>query len=322
MGRGGAADRDLDGCRRTAVLSRPRRGGLGVAGLAGGSRRAVVGRARAAAAGRAAAVSARTCQPVEAALSMLATAAHASDPTQGRAKASLVAEAALLLRSVARFTRRRPGGRRLDRRRFRPRLGLRRQGRRSDPRRAGADGRSRAQRLDLRGARHRIDRRLARRRGPVGAGDAAWPGAWRRDPAGSGAASTTPGATAPRPASSCMLARGDALPGFGHPLYPDIDPRAAALLEYRAAAGCRRRSGERSLRRDRPQAEHRSCGGRDGPGLRSSGRRAVPAVRRRAHGRLARPRNGAGRKRRAHPPARPLRRPAARNRRELCRSRG
>ena len=39
--------------------------------------------------------------PVEAALSMLAAAAHNSDPTQGRARASLVAEAAVLLRATA-----------------------------------------------------------------------------------------------------------------------------------------------------------------------------------------------------------------------------
>ena len=39
--------------------------------------------------------------PVEAALSMLARAAHDADPTQGRARASLVTEAAMLLRSVA-----------------------------------------------------------------------------------------------------------------------------------------------------------------------------------------------------------------------------
>ena len=45
VGRGGAADRDLDGCRRAAVLSRPRRGEARVPRLAGGSRRAAVGRA-------------------------------------------------------------------------------------------------------------------------------------------------------------------------------------------------------------------------------------------------------------------------------------
>ena len=33
------------------------------------------------------------------------------------------------------------------------------------------------------------------------------------------------------PAISTWLARGHPLPGFGHPLYPDGDPRAVALLE-------------------------------------------------------------------------------------------
>ncbi|KAF0132289.1 MAG: citrate synthase, partial [Xanthobacteraceae bacterium] len=36
------------------------------------------------------------------------------------------------------------------------------------------------------------------------------------------------------------LWRGDRLPGFGHPLYPDGDPRAAALLRRGAEPLCRR----------------------------------------------------------------------------------
>ncbi|HET7539572.1 MAG TPA: citrate/2-methylcitrate synthase [Polyangiaceae bacterium] len=36
-----------------------------------------------------------------------------------------------------------------------------------------------------------------------------------------------------------FLARGDQLPGFGHPLYPNGDPRAAVLLELAAAHGAR-----------------------------------------------------------------------------------
>jgi citrate synthase len=34
----------------------------------------------------------------------------------------------------------------------------------------------------------------------------------------------------PEAALSARLARGERVPGFGHPLYPDDDPRAAALL--------------------------------------------------------------------------------------------
>jgi citrate synthase len=35
------------------------------------------------------------------------------------------------------------------------------------------------------------------------------------------------------------LARGEALPGFGHPLYPAGDPRAALLIELARAHGAR-----------------------------------------------------------------------------------
>ena len=73
--------------------------------------------------------------PVEAALSMLAAAAPGCDPTQGRARASLVVEAAMLLRYAggahsAPILRMASG-----RRRLRPRLELQRARRRGDPRR-------------------------------------------------------------------------------------------------------------------------------------------------------------------------------------------
>lgn len=46
----------------------------------------------------------------------------------------------------------------------------------------------------------------------------------------------------PTAAVAAMLRRGDRIPGFGHPLYPDGDPRAVALLDLlRASASNRRR---------------------------------------------------------------------------------
>jgi citrate synthase len=47
----------------------------------------------------------------------------------------------------------------------------------------------------------------------------------------------------PMPVMAARLARGDDLPGFGHPLYPDGDPRARAIIE--AVARTRPASGAR-----------------------------------------------------------------------------
>jgi citrate synthase len=170
-------------------------------------------------------------KPVEAALSMLAIAAHASDPTQGRAKASLITEAALLLRSVAAS------------------LG------------AGlADGHSIAEGFAyawacdakqgeaIRAALvlmadHELNAStfaaritastgaslaaaalsgLATLLGPVHGGASLRVQALIDEAERNGA----------RACVQLHLARGAALPGFGHPLYPDFDPRAASLLEY------------------------------------------------------------------------------------------
>ena len=74
--------------------------------------------------------------PVEAALSMLAIAAHASDPTLGRAQGFACCRSSASVALGRRFTRRRPGGRAFDRRRFCPAPGRAMPGtaRRSAPR--------------------------------------------------------------------------------------------------------------------------------------------------------------------------------------------
>jgi citrate synthase len=173
----------------------------------------------------------RDAMPVEAALTMLATAAHASDPTQGRAKGSLVAEAALLLRSVAASL----GAELAD----------------GDP---IADGFARAWGCNAEAGKairtalvlmadHELNAStfaaritastgaslaaaalsgLATLLGPVHGGATLRVRALTDEAERSGA----------RQCVQLHLARGAALPGFGHPLYPDFDPRAAALLEY------------------------------------------------------------------------------------------
>lgn len=50
-----------------------------------------------------------------------------------------------------------------------------------------------------------------------------------------------------REALAARVARGDAVPGFGHPLYPEGDPRGATLLELAAGLGSRARGYELSL---------------------------------------------------------------------------
>jgi citrate synthase len=174
--------------------------------------------------------------PVEAALSMLAVTAHNSDPTQGRAKASLVAEAAALLRRLAAAL----GADLAD--------GV-----------SIAAGFARGWNCDAHAAEairvalvlladHELNAStfaarvtastgaplaaaalsgLATMLGPLHGGATLRLRALVEDAERKGA----------RACIQQQLARGDALPGFGHPLYPDIDPRAAALLERIALPG-------------------------------------------------------------------------------------
>ena len=170
--------------------------------------------------------------PVEAALSMLAIAAHASDPTQGRAKASLVAEAALLLRSVAASL----GADLADGHSiadgFAARLGA------AMPRQGEAIRAALVLMADHELNASTFAARIAASTGASLAAAALSGLATLLGPVHGGATLRVRALTdeAERNgARACVqlhLARGAALPGFGHPLYPDIDPRAAALLEY------------------------------------------------------------------------------------------
>ena len=183
MGRSRAADRDLDGIRRAAVLSRPRRGQFSadasleetaallwdVPELPMPSQMLPVGAG---------------CRRSKRRFRCWRVPLMASDPTQGRARASLVTEAAMLLRSQAAALGADLTGNASIAEGFARAWHCDAQRRRGDPRRAGADGRSRAQRVDFRRAGHGIDRRASRRRCAVGAGHTARPGAWRRQPAG------------------------------------------------------------------------------------------------------------------------------------------
>jgi citrate synthase len=161
--------------------------------------------------------------------STLAGRAGIDPPARGRAPLALAMEAAGLLEAAADAV----AG--LDRRRSDPpapgrRLGTGRLGRRPRPPGPGAAGRPRAERLDLRGAGGGLDRRslaaaslagLAALSGPLHGGMAARVGMFVDEAERRG----------PGRAVAERLAQGSAMPGFGHPLYPDGDPRAAALLD-------------------------------------------------------------------------------------------
>jgi citrate synthase len=169
--------------------------------------------------------------PVEAALSMLAVAASRSDPTLGRAKVSLVAEAALLLRSVAASL----GADMAD-------------GRSIADGFAGAWACDAGQGEALRAtlvllADHELNAstfaaRIAASTGASLAAAALSGLATLLGPVHGGATLRVRALideadrNGARPCVQLHLARGAALPGFGHPLYPEIDPRAAALLDY------------------------------------------------------------------------------------------
>ena len=96
-----------------------------------------------------------------------------------------------------------------------------------------------------------------------------------------------------RAALAARLARGNRLDGFGHPLYPDGDPRATAILaRLRSARAGFARTGlrpERCPRRDRRHrraAQPRLRAGRGGSGAAAPAGRAAHAVCHRPHHRL------------------------------------
>jgi citrate synthase len=168
--------------------------------------------------------------PVEAALSMLAATAHHSDPTQGRARASLAAEAAALLRRLAAAL----GADLADG--ISIAAGFARRWN------CGAHAGEAIRAALVLTADHELNAstfaaRVAASTGAPLAAAALAGLATLLGPAHGGATlrvRTLVEDAERKGAKACVqqqLARGGALAGFGHPLYPDIDPRAAALLE-------------------------------------------------------------------------------------------
>ena len=104
---------------------------------------------------------------------------------------------------------------------------------------------------------------------------------------------------------------GRPVPGFGHALYPDGDPRAAVLLaafETPPALAALRRLVES---RNRGQGQRRLRPGGPAPVLEPAGRSALRPLRRRPHRRLARPRHRASGDRRGDPATGAVCRPRA-----------
>jgi citrate synthase len=118
----------------------------------------------------------------------------------------------------------------------------------------------------------------------------------------------------PEPALAARLRRGEIIPGFSHPLYPEGDPRAAYLLGRLNELGPDRAAPilQAIAAGERGAGECRCRAGRGRPHAGAGAGGAVPAVRRRPHHRLDRPCLRTGARRPADPPAGPLYRAGAR----------
>ena len=115
------------------------------------------------------------------------------------------------------------------------------------------------------------------------------------------------------------LQRGEHIPGFGQPLYPDGDPRAAILLDLIARrlprldhGGGGARGGGRGREPDRPAADDRLRVGDALARARARAGRRLHRVRDRSHRGMGRPRDGGVPARPVDPPARAVHRSGAR----------
>ena len=109
---------------------------------------------------------------------------------------------------------------------------------------------------------------------------------------------------------AARLRRGEHVPGFGHPLYPNGDPRAALLMRLAESSGneaaCRAdaKSAEGWVRAAARSSEPRFRAGGDHPRVSPARSGAGPAVRARPHDRVDRARD---RRVRVRPPDSPAR---------------